>query len=106
MGSLQSLKSDQKQALLTGIILVIAAFLRIYQLGQECLWVDEVSSVDQALRPLPELFFRLHSRSAVLFFIALLGPDIRPGGVLAAFSVGDIGNSERIPDLPDRKEHI
>ncbi|MDD5747377.1 MAG: glycosyltransferase family 39 protein, partial [Candidatus Omnitrophica bacterium] len=57
MGSLQSLKSDQKQALLTGIILVIAAFLRIYQLGQECLWVDEVSSVDQALRPLPELFF-------------------------------------------------
>ena len=56
MSSLESLKNNQKQALSVGIILVIAAFLRIYQLGQECMWVDEVSSMDQALRPLPELF--------------------------------------------------
>ena len=56
MESLETEKTGRKHFLIIGIILTIAAFLRIYQLGHECLWIDEVSSVDQALRPLPELF--------------------------------------------------
>jgi len=56
MGLLEVRRKSQRDILLTGFILTIALFLRFYQLGQECLWIDEVSSVDQALRPLPELF--------------------------------------------------
>jgi len=56
MSLLESVKNNQKQTVFLGIILIIASFLRIYQLGQECLWIDEVSSIDQALRPLSELF--------------------------------------------------
>lgn len=57
MGSSEAIQNNnQRHVILTAFIFIIALSLRFYQLGHECLWIDEVSSIDQALRPLPELF--------------------------------------------------
>jgi len=51
------------------LILILGAALRIYNLGIESLWYDEVSSVDQALRDLPSLFYKFHL--SPLYFLIL-----------------------------------
>jgi len=47
---------------------LIGAVLRIHDLGAESLWYDEISSIDQANRDLPSLFFKFHL-SPLYFFL-------------------------------------
>jgi 4-amino-4-deoxy-L-arabinose transferase-like glycosyltransferase len=50
------LASAKKHSLFLLIVVIFAGF-RLYNLGAESLWYDEVGSIDQATRSLPSLFF-------------------------------------------------
>lgn len=51
------------------IILAFGLILRIYDLGTESLWYDEIESIDQATRDLPVLFSNFHV--SPLYFLLL-----------------------------------
>ncbi|RKY36518.1 MAG: hypothetical protein DRP78_03400 [Candidatus Omnitrophota bacterium] len=68
MIKISGIKLDQRTWILASII-VLGAFLRIYNLGAESLWYDEVGSIDQATRSLPVLFSKFHL--SPLYFVLL-----------------------------------
>lgn len=61
------MKSDGSVLILLAIT-ILAAILRIYNLGAESLWYDEVGSIDQATRDLVSLFSKFHL-SPLYFFL-------------------------------------
>jgi len=69
--------TDRRNAAIFGlslVILLIAAALRIYDLGGRDLWVDEANGVLMAKESLPELFGRLRlDSSPPLYYIILHG---------------------------------
>jgi mannosyltransferase len=53
------------------LIIVIAIFLRFYDLGNESLWLDEASSLLESGLPIPEM--SAHSNQPPLYFLLLAG---------------------------------
>ncbi len=60
---------NNRHKLLLIIILILGAFLRLYDLGAESLWYDEVASIDQALEDFPTLFSGFHISPLYFLFL-------------------------------------
>jgi len=60
---------EKKAILVLVLIVLLGAFLRIYDLGVESLWLDEVASIFESTLPIVDI--STHSNQPPLYFILL-----------------------------------